>query len=209
MLCEACWRLASWSVALFLTQWMLGTCNIACTICQQGANMCLGAQLNMVLEPGGLGNQMVTGISSGELKFVDFRVVDSSGQMGVWKTVEAHTKGAMTAMAAHPYAPLLATATATQVQTYCDISDLWKLKQLDPLLNLSTKRTIPVQLASVIYMSHGEFKSFPDTCQSCFVTCTGFEAVEPAWRDARCYSCNSSLLSTASWTCQLPCLSSI
>ena len=69
----------------------------------------------MVLEPGGLHNQLVTGTSTGELKFVDFRVVDSSGQMGVWKTVEAHTKGAMTAMAAHPYSPLLATATATQV----------------------------------------------------------------------------------------------
>ena len=73
-------------------------------------------QLGMVLEPGGLSNQLVTGTSSGELKFLDFRVVDSSGQMGVWKTVEAHTKGAMTAMAAHPYSPLLATATATQVK---------------------------------------------------------------------------------------------
>ena len=77
------------------------------------SNCCV--QLNMVLEPGGLHNQLVTGTSTGELKFVDFRVVDSSGQMGVWKTVEAHTKGAMTAMAAHPYSPLLATATATQV----------------------------------------------------------------------------------------------
>ena len=75
----------------------------------------LYVQLGMVLEPGGVSNQMVTGTSQGELKFIDFRVVDSSGQMGVWKTVEAHTKGAMTAMAAHPYSPLLATATATQV----------------------------------------------------------------------------------------------
>lgn len=73
------------------------------------------AQLDMVLEPGGLQNQLVTGTSSGELQFVDFRMVDSNGEMGVWKTVEAHTKGAMTAMAAHPYSPLLATATATQV----------------------------------------------------------------------------------------------
>ena len=81
------------------------------------------AQLDMVLEPGGLRHQLVTGTSSGELKFVDFRVVDSSGQMGVWKTVEAHTKGAMTAMAAHPYSPLLATATATQVRCHgCELS---------------------------------------------------------------------------------------
>lgn len=74
-------------------------------------------QLGMVSEPGGLSNQLVTGTSAGELKFLDFRVVDSSGQMGVWKSVEAHTKGGMTAVAAHPYSPLLATATATQVMT--------------------------------------------------------------------------------------------
>lgn len=69
----------------------------------------------MVLEPGGLDNQLVTGTSTGELKFLDFRMVDDSGRMGVWKKVEAHTKGGMTALAAHPYSPLLATATATQV----------------------------------------------------------------------------------------------
>lgn len=78
----------------------------------------LYVQLGMVLEPGGVSNQMVTGTSTGELKFIDFRVVGSTGQMGVWKSVEAHTKGAMTAMAAHPYSPLLATATATQVTAY-------------------------------------------------------------------------------------------
>jgi len=33
--------------------------------------------------------------------------------------VEAHSKGAMSAMAAHPYSPLLATATATQVTHSC------------------------------------------------------------------------------------------
>ncbi|KAL0035168.1 hypothetical protein WJX79_004418 [Trebouxia sp. C0005] len=71
--------------------------------------------LGMVLEPGGLSNQLVTGTSWGELKFIDFRMVGSTGQTGVWKTVEAHSKGAMSAMAAHPYSSLLATATATQV----------------------------------------------------------------------------------------------
>lgn len=72
-------------------------------------------QLGMVLEPGGASNQLVTGSSSGELKFLDFRMVDDSGHMGVWKTVEAHSKGGMTAIAAHPCSPLLATATANQV----------------------------------------------------------------------------------------------
>ncbi len=76
-------------------------------------------QLGMVLEPGGLSNELVTGTSWGELKFIDFRMVDSTGQTGVWKTVEAHSKGAMSSMAAHPYSPLLATATATQVTHSC------------------------------------------------------------------------------------------
>ena len=37
-------------------------------------------------------------------------------EVGVWKTVEAHSKGQMTALAAHPSAPLLATATNNQVR---------------------------------------------------------------------------------------------
>ena len=36
-------------------------------------------------------------------------------EVGVWKTVDAHSKGQMTALAAHPNAPLLATATNNQV----------------------------------------------------------------------------------------------
>jgi hypothetical protein len=36
-------------------------------------------------------------------------------EVGVWKTVEAHSKGQVTALAAHPNAPLLATATNNQV----------------------------------------------------------------------------------------------
>ena len=33
----------------------------------------------------------------------------------MWKSVEAHSKGTLTALAAHPHAPLLATATSSQV----------------------------------------------------------------------------------------------
>ena len=74
----------------------------------------------MALEPGGRRDQLVTGSSNGELKYVDLRKLGGEadprgGNMGVWQRVEAHSKGSMTALAAHPNAPLLATGTNTQV----------------------------------------------------------------------------------------------
>lgn len=84
----------------------------------------------MVVEPGGIPHQLVTGTAAGTLKFLDFRVQSSSqlhsatsssssappeAEVGVWKTVEAHNKGGLSAMAAHPYASLMATATTSQV----------------------------------------------------------------------------------------------
>ena len=80
----------------------------------------------MVMEPGGIPHQLVTGTTAGTLKFLDFRVQSSSqvassssgppeAEVGVWKTVEAHNKGGLSAMAAHPYASLMATATTSQV----------------------------------------------------------------------------------------------
>ena len=75
----------------------------------------------MALEPGGRRDQLVTGSSNGELKFVDLRKLGGEadprgGNMGVWQRVEAHSKGSVTALAAHPNAPLLATGTNTQVE---------------------------------------------------------------------------------------------
>ena len=83
----------------------------------------------MVMEPGGIPHQLVTGTAAGTLKFLDFRVQSSSqlhsatssssgppeAEVGVWKTVEAHNKGGLSSMAAHPYASLMATATTSQV----------------------------------------------------------------------------------------------
>ncbi|KAL4426136.1 hypothetical protein ABPG77_007418 [Micractinium sp. CCAP 211/92] len=86
----------------------------------------------MVAEPGGAPHHLVLGYPGAQLAFLDCRMV-SSGQpaaaapagsgtgeqrrleVGVWKAVEAHSKGSMTALAAHPNAPLLATATNNQV----------------------------------------------------------------------------------------------
>lgn len=117
------------------------------------------SQLDMVLEPGGLHNQLVTGTSSGELKFVDFRVVDSGGQMGVWKTVEAHTKGAMTAMAAHPYSPLLATATATQV--HGQTVRLFCTHKSGCVTSCMAMPDIPVAALCTIYVTNQVFTAIP------------------------------------------------
>ncbi|EFN54506.1 hypothetical protein CHLNCDRAFT_135218 [Chlorella variabilis] len=95
----------------------------------------------MVAEPGRTPHHLVLGYPGAQLAFLDCRMVrwaqawgpgsdaSSSGgaaaggtapparrlEVGVWKTVEAHSKGQMTALAAHPSAPLLATATNNQV----------------------------------------------------------------------------------------------
>ena len=90
----------------------------------------------MALEPGGLRNQMVTAAADGELKLIDFRMLGDAGgnapaglanggnapggSMGVWKTVSASaTSRNLSALAAHPNAPLLATGTSTQVRLAC------------------------------------------------------------------------------------------
>ena len=72
------------------------------------------------------------GYPNGHLAFLDCRVLSSSAaaaeggaaggagpprvECGVWKSLEAHSKGPMTALVGHAHAPLLATATAQQVR---------------------------------------------------------------------------------------------
>ena len=75
----------------------------------------IALQMGMVLEPGGISNQLVTATGSGEMKFSDFRMSNGEGQMGVFKTVQAHNRGVLSALAAHPAAPLIATGTTSQV----------------------------------------------------------------------------------------------
>ena len=73
-------------------------------------------QMGLVGEPGGVPHQLVTGTASGELKYIDFRMSsDSTGKLGVYKTVQAHSKGSITALVGHPHSPLIASATTTQV----------------------------------------------------------------------------------------------
>jgi regulator-associated protein of mTOR len=87
------------------------------------------AQVGMALEPGGLKDQLVTAAGDGEMKLIDLRMLGEregaafggaqsavAANMGVWKTVNAsQTSRNLSALAAHPHAPLLATGTKTQV----------------------------------------------------------------------------------------------
>lgn len=72
--------------------------------------------MGLVYEPGGLMHRCVTAHSSGELQFLDFRMIgDSDNSAGILKTVQAHSRENLTAVAGHPHAPLIATGTASQV----------------------------------------------------------------------------------------------
>ena len=71
----------------------------------------------MVSEPDGLAHASVLAMSNGELQFIDFRMDGGSeGHLGIFKTVQAHSRGNLTAVTGHPNAPLIATGTATQVR---------------------------------------------------------------------------------------------
>lgn len=79
----------------------------------------LGRLVGIAAEPGNCEHASVLGTPDGKLAFLDARVTSQGeglrAEAGIWKTVEAHGKGSMTALAGHPNAPLLATATANQV----------------------------------------------------------------------------------------------
>ena len=87
----------------------------------------------MALGPGEHEHQLVVASASGELKYVDFRLTEGSGQlsgqssgdslphfssgatgssaarMGTWKRVQLEDHVPISTFAAHPYAPLLST----------------------------------------------------------------------------------------------------
>lgn len=82
----------------------------------------------MALGPGELDNQLVAGTTSGDIKYVDFRMTSGqvsaptpgeghapfcSARMGVWKTVHSDERAPISAFAAQPYSPLLATSSLT------------------------------------------------------------------------------------------------
>ena len=86
--------------------------------------------MGLALGPGEADNQLIAVTEAGEMKYIDFRMTtgqtsasvagegfpplnSSSARMGVWKTVAPDDKGPLCAVAAHPYAPLLATSSLT------------------------------------------------------------------------------------------------
>jgi len=78
--------------------------------------------VGLVAEPGGVENQLVVGCSSGRISFLDCRMLGESPSISLVKNVEGHSKGNMTTISGHNYAPLLATATSSQVVK------LWSLR---------------------------------------------------------------------------------
>ena len=73
--------------------------------------------MGLALEPGGTPHQVVTATADGELRFTDFRAAGggAAAKMGVYKSLEATSKGKLSALVAHPHAPIFATGTTTQV----------------------------------------------------------------------------------------------
>eukprot|EP00879_Flechtneria_rotunda_P020171 GHRR01021212.1.p1 GENE.GHRR01021212.1~~GHRR01021212.1.p1 ORF type:complete len:362 (+),score=131.40 GHRR01021212.1:165-1088(+) len=108
-----------------------------------------GPLAGMVLEPCGRSGAVVTGTIQGQIHFMDLRMMaDSDGGMNsaaaggvngpssnsgigeqlscsIVRTVEAHSKGAMSVLVAHPTAPMLATGTTSQVvKVWTDAGDM-------------------------------------------------------------------------------------
>lgn len=89
----------------------------------------------MALGPGDWDSQLVTAAGGGDMRYADFRLLPAdeglppSAQMGAWKSVRAEDRGPLSAFAAHPYAPLLATASLSQN------AQVRKRQLCDPLLD--------------------------------------------------------------------------
>jgi hypothetical protein len=102
----------------------------------------------MAQGPGEHEHQLVAASASGELKYMDFRLTEGSGQlsgqssgdsqplfssgasgssaarMGIWKRVQPEDHVPISTFAAHPYAPLLST--------FSPQSQVWRLLTLSP-----------------------------------------------------------------------------
>ena len=71
--------------------------------------------VGLVAEPGGIENQLVVGYRNGNISFLDCRVLGGSPTASLLRNVEGHSKGNMTTICGHNFAPLLASATSSQV----------------------------------------------------------------------------------------------
>jgi WD40 repeat protein len=94
----------------------------------------------MVLDPCGRAGAALAGSTSGELRFLDLRAAGGSGGAGgggaggggetgscLVRCVQAHSGGGLSVLAAHPNAPLLATAAAAAggvVKVWTDTGDI-------------------------------------------------------------------------------------
>lgn len=70
--------------------------------------------VGMVVEPCGV-EQLVLGYRNGSISFLDCRMLGSPPSVALMRNIEGHSKGNMTVLCGHDYAPLLASATSSQV----------------------------------------------------------------------------------------------
>ena len=86
-------------------------------VCSVRARATPAPLAGLVAGPGGRPHQLVTACPTGELAFIDWRRAGDGAPpaVGVTATVAAHSTGGLSALAAHPHAPLLATGTTSQV----------------------------------------------------------------------------------------------
>lgn len=73
--------------------------------------------IGIVSEPGEIENQFIAGYREGHINFMDIRKCSDDGNLtgNTWKRIEAHSKGNVTNLCGHSHAPILASATASQV----------------------------------------------------------------------------------------------
>lgn len=70
----------------------------------------------LAVEPGGVDNQLVLAYKNGTINFFDCRMLDSQhSSCSLWRSISGHSKGSVTTLCKHENAPLLATATSSQV----------------------------------------------------------------------------------------------
>lgn len=69
----------------------------------------------LAAEPARMESQLVLAYRTGTISFIDCRMMGGAVQSSLWKSIEGHSKGNVTSLCSHSYAPLIASATASQV----------------------------------------------------------------------------------------------
>lgn len=117
----------------------------------------------------------VTAYSSGELQFTDFRMGEA--RPAVFRTVQAHSRENLTALAGHPHCSLIATGTASQVDIFSPPTP-----SPLPLFQHPEQSTNPFPQKVSWWKSY--YPYFTDSSESCWLNCL----VTVAWERRSCFT---------------------